>query len=266
MNRTHSFHSTQRGYTLLEVSLFMGLALTLSIGYLKNQVSENQYSIAVTQAGFYKSVNDAVSKYMINYYVSLKDIPGQCSRVLLMTGATPPPMTPSTNCQFIGGAPSSPANALQPTLIELQNLSLLDRNFNNRLLFPTDLVAVNASGVKPAGTYGVRIQRWCNSIQMTDATTCGAVATQLRSLVFNTQPFVMTGGGSYLSMSRFEFMRAALTAMGSNGYASPGTNNDLNLFTLTGTATSSPISSFNASGVSGILAIQNTSDVTCLNL
>ncbi len=266
MNRTHSFHSMQRGYTLLEVSLFMGLALTLSIGYLKNQISENQYSIAVTQAGFYKSVNDAVSKYMINYYDSLKDIPGQCSSVLLMTGGTPTAMAPGINCQFTGGTPNSPANALQPTLIELQNLSLLDKNFNNRLLFPTDLVAVNASGIKPAGTYGVRIQRWCNGVQRTDATACGTVATQLRSLVFNTQPFAMTGGGSYLSMSRSDFMTTALTAMGSNGYASPRIQNDINLYTLTGTATSSPISSFNSVGVSGILAIQNTSDVNCLNL
>jgi hypothetical protein len=254
--------SQQQGYTLLEVALFMTLAMTLSIGYLRSQISESQYNLAKTQAGLYRQINDAVTSYMLTYHLVLRDIPGECSTVALRVGATPSGIATGTNCRFTGGAASSPVNALQPTLAELRGLSMLDRNLSDRLLFPTDLVVRNPSGITSNGTYAVRIQRWCNGALVTNATPCPTL-TQLRSLVFNTQPFQATGLGSYLSMTRFDFMNTALTAMGSNGFASLDTNTSRSLLALSSTAISSPILDDAGNLVKGILAIGSNSDINC---
>ena len=90
----------QSGFSLLEISLVIALGTMMTIGYLYNQSQDNQLSNAKVQAGYYLTVNDAVGKYMLNFYEDLKVIPPDCAQVRLTTG---------TNC-----VPACPTTALMP--------------------------------------------------------------------------------------------------------------------------------------------------------
>jgi hypothetical protein len=58
-------------------------------------------------------------------------------------------------------------------------------------------------------------------------------------------------------------MNTALTAMGSNGFASLDTNTSRSLLALSSTAISSPILDDAGNLVKGILAIGSNSDINC---
>ena len=80
---------SQKGFSLLEISLVIALGTMLSIGYLYNQNRDQALNTAKAQAGYYLLVNDAVGKYMLTFYDDLSSIPASCSTVLLTAGDAP---------------------------------------------------------------------------------------------------------------------------------------------------------------------------------
>jgi prepilin-type N-terminal cleavage/methylation domain-containing protein len=89
---------SQKGFSLLEISLVIALGAMVSIGYLYHQTQDSQFSNAKVQAGYYLTVNDAVGKYMLTYYDDLKTIPPNCAQVRLTAGGVPSAISSSINC------------------------------------------------------------------------------------------------------------------------------------------------------------------------
>ena len=282
----------QSGFSLLEISLVIALGTMMTIGYLYNQSQDNQLSNAKVQAGYYLTVNDAVGKYMLNFYEDLKVIPPDCAQVRLTTGSVPSAIASTTNCKFTTGAASgvkSPTNALQPTVTELKKLTMLDSSFEDRFMWTT-LNTVNSPKSTPCspncntGTnteptrFVNRIQLWCNGSLLTGpaAATC-ATTMQLKSLTFNSQPFAPTNLGSFFKLSRHEMLSTAINAMGGDGMMSFETVLDAEgkgkLYGVgRQTSETNPIVYFNHSnskdtanntGITGIMAVKNAAEVRC---
>ena len=283
----------QSGFSLLEISLVIALGTMMTIGYLYNQSQDNQLSNAKVQAGYYLTVNDAVGKYMLNFYEDLKVIPPDCAQVRLTAGGVPSAIASTTNCKFTTGAASgvkSPTNALQPTVTELKKLTMLDSSFEDRFMWPT-LSTVN--GPKASGTcttdcltgsntepsrFVNRIQLWCDgSLLSGTATKTCASTIQLKSLTFNSQPFAPTDLGNFFKLSRHDILSTAIGVMGSNGMMSLETALDTDgngkIYGV-GKQTSqtnpivyfdstAPSSTLNNKGIAGIMAVQNAADLRC---
>ena len=281
------------GFSLLEISLVIALGTMMTIGYLYNQSQDNQLSNAKVQAGYYLTVNDAVGKYMLNFYEDLKVIPPDCAQVRLTAGGVPSAIASTTNCKFTTGAASgvkSPTNALQPTVTELKKLTMLDSSFEDRFMWPT-LSTVN--GPKASGTcttdcltgsntepsrFVNRIQLWCDGSRLSGPATATCANTmQLKSLTFNSQPFAPTDLGSFFKLSRNEMLGTSINTMGSNGFMSLETALDTEgngkLYGVgKQTSQTNPIvyfdstdtsGKFNNKGITGIMAVQNAADVRC---
>ena len=284
---------SQKGFSLLEISLVIALGAMVSIGYLYHQTQDSQFSNAKVQAGYYLTVNDAVGKYMLTYYDDLKTIPPNCAQVRLTAGGVPSAISSSINCKFTTGAASgvaSPANALQPTVADLKKLTMLDSSFQDGFLWTT-LNTVN--GPKPTGTcttdcltgtnteptrFVNRIQLWCSGSLLTgDAAATCAAGVQLKSLTFNSQPFEPTTAGSFFKLSRHEMLSTAINVMGSSGYMSSETVLDSEgkgkIYGVGNkTSQANPIvffdstdnaNSYNNRGIAGIMAVQNVAEVRC---
>ena len=279
------------GFSLLEISLVIALGTMMTIGYLYNQSQDNQLSNAKVQAGYYLTVNDAVGKYMLNFYEDLKVIPPDCAQVRLTAGGVPSAIASTTNCKFTTGAASgvkSPTNALQPTVTELKKLTMLDSSFEDRFMWPT-INTVNGpkascttdcltgSNTEPS-RFVNRIQLWCDGSLLTGAATKTCATTmQLKSLTFNSQPFAPTDLGSFFKLSRNEMLGTSINTMGSNGFMSLETALDTEgkgkLYGVgKQTSQTNPIvyfdstdtsGTFNNKGITGIMAVQNAADVRC---
>ncbi|NBS09457.1 MAG: prepilin-type N-terminal cleavage/methylation domain-containing protein [Betaproteobacteria bacterium] len=274
------FPQRQQGFSLLEIAIALALAALVSINYLYNQSQDTQTATAKVQAGYYLTVNDAVGKYMQTYYDDLKVMPSACSVVRLTSGETPTAMATSTNCKLASVSTSSPANAMQPSVGELQKLGMLDKGFQDSFLFSTDKVvnAPNASCTVNCSTtanlvpavYVNSIQRWCQGQLITDDTNTCNVAVQLKSLTFNAQPF-STDNEGFFKLTRYQLLGAAIATMGGDGLMSLDTNMDTdNLGKLYGvgkkTSTDNPIQYVSGStrkGIAGILAVQNAAEWRC---
>lgn len=280
----------QSGFSLLEISLAIGLAAMVSIGYLYNQAQDNQVNNAKVQAGYFLTVNDAVGKYMLTFYDDLKVIPPDCSQVKLTAGGVPSAIT--STCTFISGSASSasktPENALQPTVDDLKRLGMIDSSFQDRFMWPT-LNTVNSpkstcapkdcnTGTNIAPIRFVnRIQLVCDNIVQTGAIASCNSALQLKSLTFNSQPFAPTDTGSFFKLSRHEILSTAINAMGGDGMMSFETVLDSEkqgkLYGVgQQTSETNPIVYLNFSdskdtsnntGITGIMALKNAAEVRC---
>ena len=286
----------QSGFSLLEISLAIGLAAMVSIGYLYNQAQDNQVNNAKVQAGYFLTVNDAVGKYMLTFYDDLKVIPPDCSQVKLTAGGVPSAITATTTCTFISGSASSPsrtpANALQPTVDDLKRLSMLDSSFQDRFMWTTlnTVNAPKAAGCSPNCNTGTntaptgfvnRIQLVCDNTVQTGATkaSCNS-ALQLKSLTFNSQPFAPTDTGSFFKLSRHDMLSTAINTMGGDGMMSfervLDSEKQGKLYGVgRQTSETNPIVYINFSdstdtsnntgitGITGIMAVKNAAEVRC---
>ena len=264
----------QSGFSLLEISLAIGLAAMVSIGYLYNQAQDNQVNNAKVQAGYFLTVNDAVGKYMLTFYDDLKVIPPDCSQVKLTAGGVPSAIT--STCTFISGSASSasktPENALQPTVDDLKRLGMIDSSFQDRFMWPT-LNTVNS----PKSTCAPKDCNTGTNIAQTGAIASCNSALQLKSLTFNSQPFAPTDTGSFFKLSRHEILSTAINAMGGDGMMSFETVLDSEkqgkLYGVgQQTSETNPIVYLNFSdskdtsnntGITGIMALKNAAEVRC---
>lgn len=264
----------QTGFSLLEISIAMLLAAMLSIGYLYNQNRDQSISTAKAQAGYYLKVSEAVGAYMQTFYNDLKDISTECSVVRLTEGDRPMALSSSVDCKFTTGSAAgslSPANAMQPTVADLQKLNLLDKRFQDAFVWPTSSTVNSPTELaKPA--YATSIQKWCLGKLMAIDESCSE-AIQLKSLTFNTQPFDVPSTGSFFSLARHEKMTAAIAAMGGDGLMSLESVMDTeakgklygvgNIISADNPIVYNRPSDYssNGKGIAGTMAVQN--EVTC---
>jgi prepilin-type N-terminal cleavage/methylation domain-containing protein len=227
----------QRGFTLIEMSLvlvLMSMAISTFI-LLQAQQATNNQARAVAQT--YARMNKAVSGYMQTYYSELINLDPACSSVgwAANKGAglkMPTYIGCKLDLQINNGPKTTVANALQPTPKELAQLGFLEGggNYEDRLPLPTltsdnSKLAVTtgdwlvgASGVLPP-RFMVLIQFMCLNggtvFQFTDKTLCKSGTVDMRSLVFNSQPFNVEAADP-----SSQVLYQALDLMGSDGYLS----------------------------------------------
>ena len=223
----------QIGFTLLELLIVLLLGALITTGLLRNQSIEADVGLALTQATRYQVLSAATGRYMADNYSGIKAIAANdaasktptCSIISL--AADEPKIPVALNaCNFKTTATSSPVvNALQPTVNELQTAGYLSSNFDPRFVWPG--LGVVYSAYKPptptdtnypvaAMVYATHVQALCNSKPVAVDNTCDQ--PQLRSLVFNTQPFA--DSRSWFRQSRLENLSTARDELGANGMVS----------------------------------------------
>lgn len=245
-----SFHLSQsarqqRGFTLIELSLvlvLMSMAITTFIVLQSQQAADNRArAVALT----YERMNKVVGGYLQTYYKELTALPPECGRVnWAANSGLGIPSQAYTGCaqnlQLNGGPVTRVANALQPTPRELAQLGFLEGGsaYVDSLPLPTltsanatlaittgNWLVGNSGGALPA-RFMVLIQFMCiNGGTVSLFTTTGACTSgtiDLRSLVFNSQPYNVQA-----SDPSSQVLYQALDRVGSDGYLSgpgPGTN------------------------------------------
>jgi hypothetical protein len=264
-------------------------SFTAAIQLVMNSLASTDFPLQAVMND--ATVNDAVGKYILNFFEDLKVIPPDCAQVRLTTGSVPSAIASTTNCKFTTGAASgvkSPTNALQPTVTELKKLTMLDSSFEDRFMWTT-LNTVNGpkascttdcltgSNTEPT-RFVNRIQLWCDGSMLTGPSTATCATTmQLKSLTFNSQPFAPTNLGSFFKLSRHEMLSTAINAMGGDGMMSFEAVLDAEgkgkLYGVgRQTSETNPIVYFNRSnskdtanntGITGIMAVKNAADVRC---
>lgn len=263
MKKIHSYRSAHQGFTLLELGVAMFVlsailvasTITLSIYHKRMQAQ------LVGQQ--YQSINAAVGKYLKLYFLQLIDVDNACSTLSMGVGTVPtePGIIATGGCSktftnvFKTTSTVVVANALQPTLDELKNLSLIEPTTVSQLQLQTENIVMKTGGILAPRVLAIQINKTCAP------TGCGAGA-KLDSLVFNAQPFVM---GSQASRFNFDLEEELLVAGGADAaMANPGipagSSYELkgDLFT-----SPNPIRNYAASGsvgIRGIMAIRNSYD------
>ena len=236
----------QRGFTLIELSLvlvLMSMAITTFIVLQSQQAADNRArAVALT----YERMNKAVGGYLQTYYKELTALRPECGRTnWAANSGNGISATNYTGCNLnlqLNGGPVTPVvNALQPTPKELAQLGFLEggsayvdslplptlTSANRTLAFTTGnwLVGGPGAAILPA-RFMVLIQFMCiNGGSVSVFFTTGACASgtiDLRSLVFNSQPFNVQADDP-----SSQVLYQALDMVGSDGYLSgpgPGTN------------------------------------------
>jgi prepilin-type N-terminal cleavage/methylation domain-containing protein len=234
----------QRGFTLIEMSLvlvLMSMAISTFILLQAQQATDNQ-ARAVAQT--YDRMNKAVSGYMQTYYSELINVDPACSRVFWASRSGSGMFTPSFSAcqlslQINGSTPVTVSNALQPTPLELAKLGFLDGGDNfrdslplpslsslntNLALTPGDwVVGAGAISGEPGGIlperFMVLIQFMCLNggavYQFTNRIQCDSGTVDMRSLVFNSQPYNVEAADPSSKV-----LYQALAMMGADGYLS----------------------------------------------
>jgi prepilin-type N-terminal cleavage/methylation domain-containing protein len=211
----------EAGFTLLELLIGIVLFGVLSIGYYRDQRIETDISLASLQAQRYQQVSTALGRFMSDNYSSIKALPHTCSTVVYAANQ-PKPNTNFSACRLTTSATSSVvSNGMQPALSELIESGYLSNTFEASFVWTgMGLVYQSYAGsFDPSKTdyplapfiYASRIQAMCNSKPVSATNTC--TTPELRSLVFNTQPFAENP--NYFGMRRAErltLMRETLGA------------------------------------------------------
>jgi prepilin-type N-terminal cleavage/methylation domain-containing protein len=215
------FPRDDAGFTLLELLMGVVLFSILSIGYFRDQRIEADINWTSIQAQRYQQVSTALGSFMSDNYSSIKALPPTCSNVVYAANQ-PKPNADFSTCTLTTRTTSSPvANGMQPTVAELIAGGYLSSGFNDSFVWPSlALVYQSYAGSFDASktdyalapvTYASQVQALCNSKPFSATNTCPN--PELRSLVFNTQPFAENT--NYFGMYRFErlsLMRETLGA------------------------------------------------------
>ena len=214
---------TVTGFTLLELLIGIVLFGVLSIGYYRDQRIETDISLASLQAQRFQQVSTALGRFMSDNYSSIKALPATCSTVVYAANQPKPTVSFSACSLTLTTATTSSvvSNGLQPLVSELIASGYLSSTFDASFVWPgLGLVYQSYAGsFDPAKTdyplapltYASLIQAMCNSKPVSAANTC--TTPELRSLVFNTQPFAENP--NYFGMRRGErlsLMRETLGA------------------------------------------------------
>ncbi|MEY4676075.1 MAG: hypothetical protein RLZZ470_582 [Pseudomonadota bacterium] len=216
------------GFTLLELLIGIVLFGVLSIGYYRDQRIETDISWAGVQAQRYQQVSTALGRFMSDNYALIQALPPTCSTVVFAANQ-PKPTVDISACSLtlINASTSSVvSNGMQPLVTELIASGYLSNTFDASFVWPgLGLVYQSYAGsfddsktdypLAPF-TYASLIQAMCNSKPVSDGNTCST--PELRSLVFNTQPFAENP--NYFGMRRFERLSLMRENLGSKALMS----------------------------------------------
>ncbi len=217
-NTTSHINQTnpQNGFTLIE----MGLSLAVATVVIASSLVWINYQARLDEARAagqtFTRINASVGTYMANHYTELMKLPVQCSVLdwQYSDTGTPARQTPTSyaGCGLAStladGSTYSVVNGMQPTLVDLQKLGVLDPNVKDVLPFPTrnGMVGTDGSNVQAISPrYAVLIEQVCvassNTVTSTNA-SCPSNDKDLRSLVFNSQPYATDQfGGSFMGQT-----------------------------------------------------------------
>jgi prepilin-type N-terminal cleavage/methylation domain-containing protein len=200
-----------RGFTLFEMSIVLVLLTTVivfGLQYYRKQALIDQAHILAQQ---YKKLNAAIGTYMTVYYHELRDLPASCSNLAMREGAAPAVPAPDPACSLtlpqlddqLAQIPNATgftlANAMQPTMAELVGLGFLSRETSDIPAFAHHNTVYNANGVFERFRFAFLIDHACVGPPRTplpdNTPPCAATNQDLRSLVFNTQPYFGPNAG-----------------------------------------------------------------------
>lgn len=241
---------SQRGFSLVELSIVLIIMAMVIMTMIELQTQEAQTNKAKAVAQIYTRINNAAGSYLTNFYDRLITLKPECGFPAWgAPGGGNVPKVDQTGCgvtlQLNNGPKFQVANGLQPTPAELTSLGLLESggNYNNALPLPTIWDGVggnvwltgNLGGIGwVMGVNGTALpNRFMVLIQFVCITPNGATAAftrtgactsntfDLRSLVFNSQPYMFSN--DQLSTSVLD---QAQKFAGSDAYLSSNMPND----------------------------------------
>jgi prepilin-type N-terminal cleavage/methylation domain-containing protein len=257
----------QKGFTLIELGVTLSVlsavliatTVTLSMYYKRMHVQ------LVGQQ--YQAINSALGKYMQQYFPQLITLHPNCSVISMAVDRplTIPEEITKGACKLNLNKPFNPsvvvsvANGFQPTIDDLRKLDLLAGMTGTQLQLQTTNVVkeTTATGDAPAGPrFVVQISKVCNPSSCTSGSA-------LSSLVFNSQPFTMSGD---LTRFNFDLEEELLIAGGADAViASLGMPATGSSYELKGDlySTKNPIRLYRRGdsiglGVRGIMALRNS--------
>lgn len=206
----------QRGFTLIEMGLSLALATVVIASSLVWIHYQTRLDEARAAGQTFTRINAAVGTYLANYYSELMKLPVQCSTLDWKYSDTGNPAgqtaTSYAGCNLAltlaDGSAHNVANGMQPTLVDLQKLGVLDPNVKDVLPFPTrnGMIGTQGSTVQVVPPrYAVLIEQVCvastNTVPSTNP-SCPSNDKDLRSLVFNSQPYATDQfGGSFMGQT-----------------------------------------------------------------
>ena len=229
-------HHSQGGFTLIELGLSLSIAAVViasSLVWLNYQTRLDEGRAAGQILG---RINASVGTYLADYYTKLTTLPVHCS-VLdweYSSNGNSNSKTPTAyaDCSFTLTLQNQTSytihNGMQPTLADLQMIGALDTNINDILPFPTRNAMVGTFGntiqtIPPR--YAILIEQICLAEDKTTPinatpvsatnnpaakatiasfgpTSCPSGEKDLRSLVFNSQPYATESfGGSFMGQT-----------------------------------------------------------------
>jgi prepilin-type N-terminal cleavage/methylation domain-containing protein len=273
----------QRGFSLLELSIVLVIMALIVMGLIAMQVDQAQSDKARAVAQTYNRMNSAVGSYLTNFYDKLVKLQPECANPNWASqGGVGAPAPDYSACALTALQNNNviqlAANGLQPTPAELANLGFLVANQAQVDVLPLDTIWDHAGGVVDfksslgkwvMGTnnnalpsrFMVLIQQLCivpgqgQPVVVTTSRGCASDSVDLRSLVFNSQPY------DFVGMTKSAVLDRALIAIGADGYLSDSTTTGGELRALSGAveATITNPSRFIAGnqGAPNILAIRN---------
>lgn len=204
-----------RGFGLLEVSIALALTAMGVIATLQMRAAQAQLDTAKSVAQTYERYSNAMGTYMTLHYkeiVAKGRLNPECG-ALAFKGegfTTIPPEGSYQNCRITlnstAGKQSTVLNFLQPTPSDLANLGILPSGLLNQLPLPTYAsnsketanVVFGRNELKAESSFALLVQLMCvGGVQpqpdgmITGAGQCQGGSMDLRSLVFNLQPYAV---------------------------------------------------------------------------
>lgn len=243
--------SSQHGYSLLELSIVMVFMAMIVIAAIMMQAEQARMDRARAIAQIYTRMNNAAGSYLVNYYPQLLSLRPECGTPYWASqggvNAANPDFSQCAVDLTLGGKTTHVVNGLQPTPTELWNLGLLESAGAsvNELPLRTLLDAANGNlyyldplmggfvmgdikGKALPNRFMVLIQFMCitgtnggDPAVFTTSNGCSSGAYDLRSLVFNSQPYHFSS-----SKDSAVILYEALQAAGASAFLSglgPGT-------------------------------------------
>ena len=255
---TPAARTAQSGYSLLEMSivLFIGagflLAMTMAMHTHLLQLRSQ------TMAQRYQSVLSAAQAYMDNFGPLLIQLPADCGAPLYRIGRPiRPPLSVSVgDCALTldhEGQSVKLANALQPQTQELKTLGLLDAQASSRLIMEhqTRVRMPEQAGAKETNAppeLGVQVRRICQT------SSCPGPIV-LEALVYNLQPFLLSGGN--WTLNRRDQVNLLFETLGNDAAMSEAGIQQGALITRRGEFRfSNPVRDTSSQGVAGIVAVR----------
>ena len=197
MKRPRQSPARQRGFTLVELSIVLFIGSGFMMAMVLSMHAHMLQLRAQTMAQRYQGVHDALERYVQRHRPALLALPADCSEPAYQAVSPRPPASAVALglCALtlrVQGRDIRVANGLQPGLEELQALGLLDAGVGQGLALDLDLRVYTPSLAGQPATLApprlaVLLRKQC------DTSACTS-ASGIETLVYNPQPFLLSGG------------------------------------------------------------------------